>query len=406
MGIPTAMLGHMERLRELYRIGAGPSSSHAVGPERAFRRFRERFPTAATFVVTLYGSLAATGRGHGTDAVLERVGAGAGLRLEWRPDQLLPDHPNGMRFQAFDADLAELGTWEVYSVGGGALRSPSEPPPAEIYPERSMADVLAWCVAENRPWSALVREREGRGIDEFLCGIWAAMQATITRGLAQTGMLPGPLGLVRKAAEFAQRGRETGLRGAWLSAYALAMMEENATGGTVVTAPTCGACGVLPAVLRWLQENKQLPESRIRDALATAGLIGNLVKRNASISGADVGCQGEVGTACAMAAAAACDLLGGSPQQCEYAAEMALEHHLGLTCDPILGLVQAPCIERNAFAASRAVDCAEYALAGDGRHRISFDEVAQAMLETGRDLPSGYRETAAGGLAKVHRVGS
>ena len=184
------------------------------------------------------------------------------------------------------------------------------------------------------------------------------------------------------------------------------MMEENATGGTVVTAPTCGACGVLPAVLRWLMEQRQLSESRMLDALATAGLVGNLVKRNASISGAEVGCQGEVGTACAMAAAAACDVLGGSPQQCEYAAEMALEHHLGLTCDPILGLVQAPCIERNAFAASRAVDCAEYALVGDGRHRISFDEVVQAMLETGRDLPVGYRETAAGGLAKVHRVGS
>ena len=396
----------MESLRELYRIGAGPSSSHAVGPERAFRRFRERFPSAVTFVVTLYGSLAATGRGHGTDAVLARVGAGAGLRLEWRPEQLLPYHPNGMLFQAFDADLAQLGTWEVYSVGGGALRSPNDPPPADVYAERSMADVLAWCAAEKLPWSALVREREGNDIDEFLQDIWGAMQATITRGLAQAGMLPGPLGLMRKAGEFAVQAHETGVRGAWLSAYALAMMEENATGGTVVTAPTCGACGVLPAVLRWLMEQRQLSESRMLDALATAGLVGNLVKRNASISGAEVGCQGEVGTACAMAAAAACDVLGGSPQQCEYAAEMALEHHLGLTCDPILGLVQAPCIERNAFAASRAVDCAEYALVGDGRHRISFDEVVQAMLETGRDLPVGYRETAAGGLAKVHRVGS
>ncbi len=396
----------MESLRELYRIGPGPSSSHALGPRRAADLFRRRAPHAHTIEATLFGSLAATGRGHGTDTALAAGFAGIPLRLAWRPDEVLPFHPNGMRFRAFDADLREIAAWEVFSVGGGALRAPDEPPPAEIYPEATMAAVLVWCAAEGRSWAELVRRREGAGFDDFLDGIWDAMRRCVARGLAAGGPLPGPLGMTRKAADFLARARATGLRGAWLSAFALAAMEENAVGGEVVTAPTCGACGVLPAVLHWLEQRLDLTPAQVRDGLCVAGLVGNLVKRNASISGAEVGCQGEVGTACAMAAAACCHLMGGTPPQVEYAAEMALEHHLGLTCDPILGLVQAPCIERNAFAAARAVDCAEYALAGDGRHRISFDEVVQAMLETGRDLPAGYRETAAGGLAKIHRVGS
>lgn len=396
----------MESLRELYRIGAGPSSSHALGPERAARTFRARFPRATAIEATLLGSLAATGKGHGTDTVLVRAFDGLALRLVWCPEEVPAFHPNGLRLRAFDGDLREIGAWEVFSVGGGALRTPGEPLPADTYPERSMAEVLAWCVAHGKSWDALVREREGAGIDGFLDEIWVAMHACTERGLAAAGPLPGGLRMVRKAGEFAARARQTGLRGAWLSAFALAAMEENAMGGQVVTAPTCGACGVLPSVLRWMQERFQLDGSRIREGLMVAGLVGNLVKRNASISGAEVGCQGEVGTACAMAAAACCHLLGGSPAHCEYAAEMALEHHLGLTCDPILGLVQAPCIERNAFAAARAVDCAEYALAGDGQHRVTFDEVVQALLETGRDMPAGYRETATGGLAKIHRVGS
>ncbi len=398
----------MESLRELYRIGPGPSSSHALGPERAMRLFRARpsLATATTIEATLLGSLAATGRGHGTDTVLERAATGLALRLVWRPDEVPAFHPNGLRLRAFDADLREVDAWEVYSVGGGALRSPGDPPPFATYAQISMVEVLAWCAAHRAPWSQLVMEREGSGFTEFLADIWAAMRRCTARGLVASGPLPGGLGLSRKAADFAAQARVSGLRGAWLSAYALAAMEENATGGEVVTAPTCGACGVLPAVLCWLQDSRGFTDLQIHSGLATAGLVGNLVKRNASISGAEVGCQGEVGTACAMAAAAACDLLGGSPAQCEYAAEMALEHHLGLTCDPILGLVQAPCIERNAFAATRAVDCAEYALAGDGRHRITFDEVVQTLLETGRDMPAQYRETAVGGLAKIHRVGS
>lgn len=396
----------MESLRELYRIGCGPSSSHALGPQAAALIFRARHPTATAIEATLLGSLAATGKGHGTDKVLAQAFAGLVVRLIWRPEEIHPFHPNGLRLRAFDADLRELGTWEVFSVGGGALRTPGAPLPPAIYAQRTMAEVLAWCSDHAAPWADLVYASEGPDFRDFLSQIWAAMKRCVDRGLCASGELPGGLGIQRKAGLFAHRARlgsDSG-RGAWLSAYALAAMEENATAGEVVTAPTCGACGVVPAVLRWLQDTRRLSDATICDALATAGLVGNLVKRNGSISGAEVGCQGEVGTACAMAAAAACAVLGGTPAQCEYAAEMALEHHLGLTCDPVLGLVQAPCIERNAFAATRAVDCAEYALAGDGQHRISFDEVVEALVQTGRDLTAPYRETAQGGLARVHRV--
>lgn len=394
----------MESLRELYRIGCGPSSSHALGPQAAALQFRHRYPSATAMEVTLLGSLAATGKGHGTDRVLQQAFTGLALRLIWRPEEVHPFHPNGLLLRAFDADLVELGQWLVFSVGGGALQTPGEPSPTQVYVQRNMAEVLAWCATEAAPWSQLVRKCEGPDFDAFLADIWRAMRTCVGRGLITEGELPGGLGLQRKAAAFAARARVDQRRGTWLAAYALAAMEENAVGGEVVTAPTCGACGVLPAVLCWLQDSHHVSDAGIYEALATAGLVGNLVKQNGSISGAEVGCQGEVGTACAMAAAAACAVLGGTPQQCEYAAEMALEHHLGLTCDPILGLVQAPCIERNAFAATRAVDCADYALAGDGRHRISFDEVVEALVQTGHDLGAPYRETATGGLARVHRL--
>jgi len=368
------------------------------------RRFRQQHPSATVIEATLLGSLAATGKGHGTDRVLQHACEGLALRLIWRPDEVHPFHPNGLRLRAFDADLSELGAWEVFSVGGGALRTPGETLPPQVYPQQSMADVLAWCTTHGVAWSHLVQRSEDADFPLFITDIWAAMRRCLERGLVTEGELPGGLGLQRKAAAFAARARETSSRGAWLSAFALAAMEENAIGGEVVTAPTCGACGVVPAVLRWLQISRQLADAQIHEALAIAGLVGNLVKKNGSISGAEVGCQGEVGTACAMAAAAACWLLDGTAQQCEYAAEMALEHHLGLTCDPILGLVQAPCIERNAFAATRAMDCADYALAGDGSHRISFDEVVEALVQTGHDLTAPYRETALGGLARVHRL--
>ena len=396
----------MESLRELYRIGAGPSSSHAMGPQRAALRFLERQPDAASYRVTLYGSLAATGRGHLTDVALARAFGERRFEIAWRPEEQLEFHPNGMDFQALGADGGVLDAWRVFSVGGGALREEGAPPPADVYPLKSMADLLAWCESQGEPLWRLVEIHEGPAIWEYLDDCWRVMQDAIRRGLDVEGALPGGLKLRRKAREVylkarrAGPGQGTGL----LSAYALAVMEENGSAGTVVTAPTCGACGSLPSVLAYMKETSACSDHEIVRALATAGLVGNLVKTNASISGAEVGCQGEVGTACAMASAAAAQLMGGSVRQIEYAAEMGLEHHLGLTCDPVLGLVQIPCIERNAFAATRAVAAAEYALLGDGSHRISFDEVVATMLETGRALPNAYRETSRAGLAALYKA--
>ncbi len=393
----------MQSLRELYRIGAGPSSSHTMGPQRAALLFRARAPQAAAFCVTLYGSLAATGRGHLTDRALERAFAPVPVEIRWRPDVVPAFHPNGMDFEALGPGGASPGPWRVYSVGGGALREEHAPDPPAVYPLGKMESILGWCAERGETLWRWVEQVEGSGVWDFLAEIRRAMAESIERGLAAGGSLPGGLHLRRKAAEVhaqAERsrlGRSNGL----LAAYALAVMEENATAGIVVTAPTCGACGALPAVLRYVQETVGASDRRVLEALATAGVIGNLVKTNASISGAEVGCQGEVGTACAMAAAAAAQLMGGTPPQVEYAAEMGMEHHLGLTCDPVMGLVQIPCIERNAFAAMRAISAADYALLGDGRHRVSFDQVVQTMKETGTALPSAFRETAEGGLARV-----
>lgn len=377
-----------------------------MGPQRAVLRFLERRPDAPAYRVTLYGSLASTGRGHLTDVALAHAFGPRAVELVWRPDVILPFHPNGIDFEALDAAGVPLETWRVFSVGGGALREEGAPPPASVYPLTTMDAILAWCEANGEPMWRLAEIHEGPSIWSHLEDVWRAMQAAIRRGLEAEGALPGGLRLRRKAREVhlkAQRsgpGRTTGL----LSAYALAVMEENGSAGIVVTAPTCGACGALPAVLAHVKEASSCSDGEVLRALATAGIAGNLVKTNASISGAEVGCQGEVGTACAMAAAAAAQLMGGTPRQVEYAAEMGMEHHLGLTCDPVLGLVQIPCIERNAFAATRAVSAAEYALLGDGTHRISFDEVVQTMLETGRALPNAYRETSEAGLASIIRL--
>ncbi|HYE97648.1 MAG TPA: L-serine ammonia-lyase [Planctomycetota bacterium] len=394
----------MESLRELYRIGAGPSSSHTMGPQRAAAAFKQKHPEAA-YRVTLYGSLAATGKGHLTDVALERALAPAPLEIVWKPDVVLPFHPNGMEFEAMK-DGRPTASWRVFSVGGGALREEGAPPPAAVYPFSSMAQILAWCDSEGEPIWRAVELHEGPSIWTHLEAVWTAMKEAVRRGLDADGALPGGLKLRRKAHEMYLKARAAGTARATglLSAYALAVMEENGSAGIVVTAPTCGACGAVPAVLRHLQESAGCSDRDILHALATAGLVGNLVKRNASISGAEVGCQGEVGTACAMAAAAGAQLLGGTPRQIEYAAEMGMEHHLGLTCDPVLGLVQIPCIERNAFAATRAVAAAEYALLSDGTHRVSFDQVVRTMKETGDALPNAYRETAQGGLARVLRA--
>ncbi|WP_286263075.1 L-serine ammonia-lyase [Coprobacter fastidiosus] len=397
----------MNSIKEIFRIGAGPSSSQTMGPQRAAKIFLERNPRSASFKVSLFGSLAATGKGHLTDkAILEVLEPHAPVQIEWLPKIFLPFHPNAMTFCAINSENEVLDTWTVYSIGGGALSEENRPPIGEIsdvYDMSHLSDILRWCEHSGRSYWEYVEEREGVDIWEYLSEVWKNMKECIQRGLDTEGVLPGPLNLRRKAADyFIQAGgykealRDRGL----LFAYALAVSEENASGHTIVTAPTCGACGVLPAVLYHLQKNRGFSDMRIFRALATAGLIGNIVKTNASISGAEVGCQGEVGVACAMASGAATQLLGGSPAQIEYAAEMGLEHHLGMTCDPVCGLVQIPCIERNAYAAARALDSHLYASFSDGIHRVSFDKVVEVMKQTGHDLPSLYKETGEGGLAK------
>ena len=398
----------MESIRELIRIGVGPSSSHTMAPRRAAERFCGQHPDAARYRVTLFGSLAATGKGHLTDVALCDAFDPAPVEIVWEPEQELPLHPNAMRFEALDEADGVVASWQVYSVGGGALREEGQDPrAASVYDLHTMADILARC--EESGWTLweYVEQREGAEIWTFLREAWHAMRAAIDRGILAEGVLPGGLGLTRKAWAFHRKTRTAGphfRRTTLLSAYALASSEENASGGVIVSAPTCGSCGAVPAVLRYLQETIDCDEDAVLRGLATAGLIGNLVKHNAAVSGAEVGCQGEIGTACAMAAAAAVQLLGGTARQAEYAAEMALEHHMGLTCDPVAGLVQIPCIERNAFAAARALTCAEYALFSDGGHRIPFDEVVAVMRQTGHDLPSLYRETASGGLAAAYRL--
>ena len=393
----------MESIRALYRVGHGPSSSHTIGPRQAALDFGARFPQAASFRVTLYESLAATGKGHQTDTAIEAALHPRPVEILWLPEERLPEHPNGMRYEALASDGLQLGIWEVYSVGGGAIRPAGEKLARRtIYQLDSLAEIMVHCEGRGQSLWEYVEEIEGGQIWDFLEDIWGHMRAAIERGLQAEGVLPGGLGVGRKAWMFYRKAAAGGAhlrRPGLLSAYALAVAEENASGGLVVTAPTCGSSGVLPAVLRYVSETIPCNEAAILRALATAGLVGNLIKHNASISGAEVGCQGEIGAACAMAAGAAAQLLGGTVRQAEYAAEMGLEHHLGLTCDPVAGLVQIPCIERNAFAATQALTCADYALFTDGGHRISFDDVVAVMWETGNNLPSLYRETALGGLA-------
>lgn len=397
----------MKSLRELYKIGRGPSSSHTMGPQKASQMFLAKHPEAAAFEVTLYGSLAATGKGHLTDVAVKDALSekGAPVEIIWRPDIFLPYHPNGMKFVSRDADGNATDEWMVYSVGGGTI---SEGPGSligegpDIYALHTIKDIMQWCRETGRSIWEYVDECEDSSIWDYLMEVWAAMKACVERGLDNEGVLPGPLHLSRKAATYYIKvsGYKQNLqtRGLVFS-YALAVSEENASGGTVVTAPTCGSCGVLPAVLYHIAKGHNFSDKRILHALATGGIFGNVVKHNASISGAEVGCQGEVGVACAMASAATCQLFGGTPSQVEYAAEMGLEHHLGMTCDPVCGLVQIPCIERNAMAAARALDANLYASFSDGFHRVSFDEVVQVMKQTGHDLPSLYKETGEGGLA-------
>ncbi len=396
----------MKSIREIFKVGFGPSSSHTIGPVRAARFYLNKHPEALRFRVTLYGSLAATGRGHGTDIAIRKEAGDRNVEIVFKDEETLPRHPNGMLFEMMSSAGKVLDQWIVFGVGGGDLEDDGSVLPAQpdVYDIGTMNDLLTWCRTNGRTFWEYVEICEGRDIWDFLAEIWATMQQTIRNGLANEGVLPGDLHVPRKASAYNMKAqmssgsvRAKGL----LYSYALAVAEENAAGGKVVVAPTCGSSGVLPAALYVARENNHIPEPRMLRGLAVAGLIGNIVKTNGSISGAKVGCQGEIGTACAMAAGAVAYLYGGTPAQIEYAAEMGIEHYLGLTCDPVGGYVQIPCIERNAFAADNAHECAVYAMFSDGAHKISFDNVVLTMLETGRDMQAAYRETSQGGLART-----
>lgn len=407
----------MKSIKTLFKTGFGPSSSHTIGPTRAVEIFvkalqKKNFSDKVfLFNVVLQGSLAATGRGHNTDkAIIKTLKShhpDKEVIIEWLEDYEPEIHSNGLLLEAFDRYENRLFSWQVYSVGGGELKEESEygllEKSDDIYPLTTMEDILEWCRKKGRYFWEYVEEYDHDDIWDFLSRIWGEMKASIEEGLKTEGVLPGPLHVPRKAASYYTKSKIS--RGdiknkGLIFSYALAVSEHNAGGGRIVAAPTCGASGVLPASLYFAHKLQDQSEARILRALATAGIIGNLVKTNGSISGAEVGCQGEIGTACAMAAGALAYLMGGSPAQIEYAAEMGFEHHLGLTCDPVLGFVQIPCIERNAFAADKARESAVFACFSDGAHKISFDQVVKTMLETGKDLQYKYRETGKGGLAR------
>jgi len=395
----------MESVKKIFKIGNGPSSSHTMGPKNASKIFLEKNPDADRFNIHIYGSLALTGKGHMTDvAIIDTLGEKA--EVIWHQNEKLPLHTNGILFEAFNEKDELTDSWEVYSIGGGELMdSDNKVEPNHIFPHTKMHKILKHLHKEGGTFWEYVMRNDEDDLMDYLWEVWEAMKAAIERGLDTEGTLPGGLKLLRKAPSyyFKARMQNQFIRDdSFLFAFALAVSEENAAGNIVVTAPTCGSAGILPAVLYLFYKDKGIKEDFIIRSLVTAGLIGNLVKENASISGAEVGCQGEVGVASAMAAAAAAQLAGGTIHQIEYAASSALEHHLGMTCDPVAGLVQIPCIERNAFGAQRAIDSALYALNSDGRHYVMFDQVVEAMKQTGKDIPSLYKETALGGLAKVY----
>lgn len=398
----------MKSIREIYLEGVGPSSSHTMGPKKAATSFLNSNQQAKRIKATLFGSLAATGKGHLTDTAITEALSPLPVEIIWQPGVVLPFHPNGMKFEAFDEAGILLDQRTVYSVGGGAIvEEGNQQETRSIYQQQTMKEILKGLDESGKSFWEYVFEMEAEDLSDFLKKIWKIMSSAVKRGLENEGVLAGSLHLPRKAASFYAKSKNSSghIRHTHtVFSYALAVAEENAAGGVIVTAPTCGSAGVLPAVLYHLQKTYKFSEHRVIKALATAGLFGMLVKENGSISGAEVGCQGEIGTACSMASAAAAQLLGGTPAQIEYAAEMGMEHHLGLTCDPIAGLVQIPCIERNAMAATRAIDCAVYSLLSDGKHRVSFDEVIETMMQTGRDMASSYRETSTGGLAKVFKA--
>ena len=401
------MTDRMCSLRELYKIGRGPSSSHTIGPEKACLYIKERFPTADRFAVTLFGSLAYTAEGHDTTAIVRETLSPLAVDITRDTETADLSHPNTMDLTAY-ADGKILGTIRVYSVGGGQIQIEGEmlDENRDVYPLHSFAEIADYCEAHGLRLWQYAEQMEGEELRAYLHTVWDTMKTCITEGLKQEGALPGRLQVQRKAKHLYSQNhidetRET-RENRLVCAYAFAVSEQNAAGGRIVTAPTCGASGVLPAVLYYEQQKHGFSDTEICRALATAGIVGNLVKTNASISGAECGCQAEIGTACSMAAAALGELFGMQLGQIEYAAEIALEHHLGLTCDPIYGLVQIPCIERNAVAAMRAINAVSLANFLTNSRKISFDLVVQTMYETGRDLSHRYRETSEGGLAKLY----
>lgn len=399
----------MKSIREIYKIGKGPSSSHTMGPERAALLFLKRYPQATFFQVTLYGSLSKTGVGHGTDRVLRDTLGRERTKILFSKENWEGMHPNTIDFSAFDGDI-EIGHLRVESIGGGDIRLAGQREAGqseEVYIEHSFAEIAYFCKWRYiQTLSAYVELNEGPEIWDFLMEVWQVMKASIEEGLSKTGVLPGGLNVQRKAKYLYEQVPEDNVPALrefqLIAAYAYAVAEQNADNGTVVTAPTCGACGVLPAVLKYAQVTKGFSDEQIIRGLATAGIIGNLTKQNASISGAECGCQAEIGTACSMAAAALAELYGQNLEQVEYAAEVAMEHHLGLTCDPICGLVQIPCIERNAVAAVRAMNACNLSYFLTGSRNISYDMVCRAMKETGIHLDHRFRETSEGGLAKLY----
>lgn len=397
----------MQSIRELYKIGNGPSSSHTMGPKRAAEWFKENNKEADRFDVYLYGSLAFTGEGHLTNKIIEEVLKPVKTNIIFDFDFKCKKHPNTMDLVAFK-DGKEIGRNRIYSVGGGTIEiegKEKEKIP-DIYNLKSFEEIKRYCIKNNMSLADYVFEVEDENFREYLKKVWNTMKNSVQSGLNAEGTIPGKLGIQRKAKTIIENIKEDDdvmlKRTRLITGYAYAVSENNASGGVIVTAPTCGASGVLPAVLNYLYETDRAGEKEIIDSLAVAGIIGNLVKTNASISGAECGCQAEIGTACSMAAAATAYLMGLDINQVENAAEIAMEHHLGLTCDPIYGYVQIPCIERNAVGALRAIDAANMASVINGKTYISFDLVVETMYETGKDLNSHYRETSKGGLAKKY----
>ena len=398
----------MKSIRDIYKIGKGPSSSHTMGPERAAQLFKQQNADADSFKVILYGSLSKTGIGHGTDRVLREVLAPQPTEIVFSQDDLPGAHPNTLDLIAIRGGV-EGKPFRVESIGGGDIRIPGQRAAAgdEVYVEHSFAEIKDFCKWRYiRKLSDYVELNEGPEIWDFLMNVWLTMKQSIADGLAAEGILPGGLNVKRKAKELYETKmaiREPAVvEFQQLAAYAYAVAEQNADNGTIVTAPTCGACGVLPAVLKYAQDTKGFTDEEICRGLAAAGIVGNLTKTNASISGAECGCQAEIGTACSMAAAALAELYKQELEQVEYAAEVAMEHHLGLTCDPICGLVQIPCIERNAVAALRAMNACNMSYFLTGSRNISYDMVCRAMKETGIHLDHRFRETSQGGLAKLY----